>query len=154
VLINAGNDFAAEINGTKVLNGVGNAVPAFVQLLSTSNDTTEIHSDFVKARLSGSSQATESIGHKIAKGIIIGAAVGGVVLLSLIVCCCFCLCRRRRSNSRGLSTTIWPGSSNNYRGLDEPAPFAAIDIHVAPYAASGSTAYHPPQYGTAWDEKR
>ena len=166
MLIDFGNDFAAELNGTKVLNGVDNAAAAFIQLLSTSNDTAQLHAEFVKARLSGGSssaskvldasqikQDVKSIGHKVEKGIIIGAVVGGVVLLSLIACCCFCLCRRRRSSSKDLSATIWPGSYTNYRGLDEPAPTATVDMHAGPYAPGGSTAYLPSQSGTAWDGK-
>src|ERR1700733_5129323 len=78
MLIDFGNDFAAELNGTKVLNGVDNAAAAFIQLLSTSNDTAQLHAEFVKARLSGGSssaskvldasqikQDVKSIGHKV-----------------------------------------------------------------------------------------
>ncbi|KIM81552.1 hypothetical protein PILCRDRAFT_8610 [Piloderma croceum F 1598] len=80
----------------RVLNGVDNVATAFIQLLSTSNDTVQLHAEFVKARLSGGSssaskdldasqikQDVNSIGHKVEKGIIIGAVVGGCYFPSL-----------------------------------------------------------------------
>ena len=154
MLIDFGNDFADADNGAKVLNGTYNTAAPFIQLLSTTNNTAEAHTDFIKVRGNGGSgssalgastsnikQTASNVGRKIKKAVIIGAAVGGAVLLLLIACCCFCLCRRRSSSSRGLAVPNWPGSSTSYRPLGAPAPAAAVDV---PYPSDG---YRPPQYG-------
>lgn len=134
-LVNFGNDFASVLSkdGFKdVLNGTDNKQPAYIQLLSTSNDTAEIHDDFVQVRLQGKSfaelstlkQTAKSVGKKIAKGVIIAIVVVGVLFIGLVSLCCFCFCRRR-GNSK---------SAGSYRTLNEPAPGAAVDMHAVSYA--------------------
>lgn len=150
LLVNYGNFVPNETTMTK----------PFIQLLSTSNDTSVLHSEFVQVRLNGTdttatqqlligsgsgtdSKAT-SFWTKSKKYLIIGAAVGGGLLLLLtILCCCCC---KSRGRSKGISTP-WISSAKQYQPLDVPAPTAATDIHAAPpyYAQPPSTAYHPPQ---------
>ena len=136
----------------------GITLPPYVQLLSTTNDTAQMHQEFVTVRLNGIDttntqkilQSTTSPTHtrlstadKIKKWIIIGGAilVGVLVILGAVVClCCFCL-RRRGARAQG----------RRYQPLDEPAPAAASEMHIqenAPPVALPAgyevEAYHQP----------
>lgn len=61
-LINVGDDFADELphkfKGEEVLDGKYNKEGPFLQLLPTSLDAAELHSDFQKARLGGTNEGT------------------------------------------------------------------------------------------------
>lgn len=133
--------------GSYVLSKNTKADP-FLQLLSTSKNASELHSDFVKVRLSGKdttdgqrmSNALTSARNrkgkakgKIARGAIIGLIVAGVVLLLLVGFCCFFILRRRNSRR----------SSEPYQSLNAPAPAAAIDVHAPYHAQPVSTNYNP-----------
>lgn len=151
LLVNYGNFVPDELTITK----------PFIQLLSTSNETSLLHSEFVQVRLNGmDTTATQQIlvgsGSDIERTgtsfwtkskiyIIVGAAVGvGLLIVSLILCC---LCRcKSLGRSRGNSTTLWnTRSAKEYQPLNLPAPAAATDLHAAPSDYAPSTAYHPPQ---------
>jgi len=142
----------------------------FIQMLSTSNDTSLLHSEFVQVRLngtdttgdqhillgsgsgagsgSGSGSKVHNFIDQAKKYIIIGAAAAGVMLLLFMAVCCVC-CRKSRGNSKG----VWESSAGRYQPLDEPAPAAATDIHAAPrYLEPVSTAYHPPH--GSWNQYR
>jgi hypothetical protein len=168
----------AFLRNVYLLVNYGNFVPnettttqPYIQLLSTSNDTSLLHSEFVQVRLNGtdttgdqqilmSSNTNTGSGSKVhnfldrsKKYIIIGAITAGVILLLSVVLCC-CCCRRSRSNSKELTASSWVATGGaRYQPLDEPAPQAATDIHAAPqYTEAPSTAYHPPQ--GSWNHYR
>jgi hypothetical protein len=149
----------------------GTTLPPYVQLLSTTNNTAQMHQEFVSVRLNGIDttsnqkilQSThsptrtriQSTWDKIKKGVIIGlCVVGGLVLLCVVGLCVCCL-RRRGTRVRGQS----------YHPLGEPAPVAASEMHLHEHAppvalaADGVEAYPPqhqptdyqPQYPSTWN---
>jgi hypothetical protein len=149
--------------------GTSNKADPFVQLLSTSNDTSILHQEFVQVRLNGvdttSSQVlltpdtsgdlspSPSSNSDNTKKILIYAGIGaaGLAVLLLLGVLISCMCRRRPKNSRGILPSPWEGKAGRYQQLDEPAPSAATDIYAAPYAQHTSTAYHPPpSYPRSW----
>lgn len=133
----------------------------YVQLLSTTDDISEAHADFVNVRLKGvdttsgqsfldnftpSGPADVRTSHNNAdfsswidrhKTILIavGASLGGALLLLIAA---LCLCRRRRSNVRvkdGRRTQFLQGvpvgGKGGYRQVDHPAPSA--QSYLPPY---------------------
>lgn len=139
----------------------GTTADPYVQLLSTSNDTAEMHEDFVQVRLNGvdstSGQKILSADHSpdpdvqhvdsgVNKYFIIGAVVGGVALLVSIALCITCLCKRRG----GAKALPFGNSSGRYQPLDEPAPAAATDMHAASYAQPASLSYQPEYQPTGY----
>lgn len=125
--------------------------PGYTQLLAMTDPATA-HAEFVKVRQSGqtlSSTSTlaagdvsaSSVGQKVkmtAKKIamIVGIAVG-VLLLVLLGCCCLC-CKGR--------------GGGRYRQLNDPAPMAAVDVH-GHHAPATYVPYNDGQYQTAWDHR-
>lgn len=123
----------------------GITLPPYVQLLSTTNNTAQMHQEFVSVRLNGidttsgqqilqstyspTNTKNKSIWDKIKKWVIIGAiVVGGLVLLGVGLCV-FCLCRRK-TRSQG----------QRYQPLHEPAPAAASEMHLREHAPAAALA--------------
>ncbi|KZP27564.1 acid protease [Athelia psychrophila] len=145
-LVNFGSDFSDVLEGfNAVLNGTHNKQPPYIQLLPTSSDAAEVHDDFQQVRIQGKTfselsslkEKAKSAGKTIARGVIIAAAVAGAVVLCLLALLCFCCFRRRTSRS------------SSYRGLNDPAPAAAVDMHGVSQARPMSA-----PYTTAWDTHR
>jgi hypothetical protein len=132
--------------------------PPYIQLLSTTNSSTEAHSEFVRAR--GGSNSPYPIPtytpagtnnnnkaqnwfrtHRKLLIAIVACAVGG---LALCVLGCCLICRRKaQSGSR-------KGGLGSYARLkDHLAPGAATDIHMAPPARP----WQPSQYHEPWGPK-
>ncbi|EIN07494.1 acid protease [Punctularia strigosozonata HHB-11173 SS5] len=127
LLVNFG-DFVDDANTT---------ADPFVQLLSVTNDTAEMHKDFVKVRSSSSSSSSSSgkswfDQHRkaIIIAIIVVAAVVAVFFLSRS--------RRSRGLKTGTGAGLRPGGATSYIPLSTPAPPAATDLHY-----SAPPAYQP-----------
>ena len=126
----------------------------YVQLLPTTDDLSEAHTDFVNIRLNGvdttsnqsfldtftpsgpadvrTSNSDSDFSSWIDRHktilIAVGASLGGALLLLIGA---LCLCRRRRSNVRvkdGRKTQFLQGvpvgGKGGYRQVDQPAPLA------------------------------
>lgn len=105
---------------------------AYIQLLSTT-DSSDAHGDFVRARLNGtddtsnsSDTASENSGKSgLSNAAIIGIVIGTISLLTIGGL--FAIYRKRQS----------PVDGESYRTLENPAPMAAEDtqmIHLSePY---------------------
>jgi hypothetical protein len=136
------------------LEGTTNKGDPYLQLLSTTNDTAEAHSDFVNVRLGGvdttgttqltaakatpsdtSSGSSNSIFTHRTFYIIVGGAVAGILLLAVAA---IIIGRLRRRN--------------RYQSLNNPAPAAATDMYMA--APPGPPVYHPGAYGNPFDHQR
>lgn len=154
------------VNFGDFVDGTSNTANPYVQLLSLTNNTAEVHKDFVNVRLGGkdttinlnngtssSSSSSSSSSPKswwnnlssTTKKIIIASAAAGVGLIVLLVA--FCLCCRRRGGQA-------------YRPLNEPAPGAASDTYALPNVGYnqpqqgyGNYPYSQQQYQTAWDHR-
>jgi len=142
--------------------GTSSKADPYVQLLSTSNDTSVLHQEFVQVRLNGVdttgtqvlltpdtsgalSPSSSSSGDNTKKILIYaGIGAGGLAVLLLLGGLISCMCRRKSKGSRGLLPSPWDGSAGRYQQLGEPAPAAATDMYAAPYASHSSTAYHAP----------
>lgn len=121
----------------------------YIQLLSTTNNTSEAHSDFVKVR--GDSKSWDPNGSSILAKIrahlpiVIGVSVGvGVLLIGSIAFCCL----RNRRLSR--TPAGFMNFQSSYQPLHEPAP-PSYDM-----SSMGGGGYgHPPQqhanYNNPWD---
>jgi hypothetical protein len=129
------------------LEGTTNKGNPYIQLLSITNDSTKTHADFVNVRLGGvdttgttpltSAKATPTDSSGSSNFftqhrnliIIVGCAVGGLLLLAVIAAI-FSNLRRK----------------NRYQMLSTPAPAAATDMYMA--APPG---YYPGTYGNPFD---
>ena len=158
------------------VDGTTNTTNPYIQLLSTTNDSTNAHQDFVKVRLSGGSNGSTTsdnktssspISSKIRKILVIAGGIG-LAILGLLAALCFC-CFRKRSGRAAAPTMGYGGPT--YRPLEEPAPNAAVETHAMPNlnyntgpytqgppAYGGEQPYDPrydnqPQYQTAWDHR-
>jgi len=158
-------NFYVLINYGDLVVGTTSKADPYVQLLSTSNDSSLLHQEFVQVRLNGVdttgqqtiltpdtsanlSPSSSSDSSDNTKKILIyaGIGVGALVVLLLLGYLLSCMCRRKSkgSGSRGLMPSPWERSGGKYQPLGDPAPSAAADMYAAPYAQQGSTAYHPP----------
>jgi hypothetical protein len=139
LLVNFGDFVDGKLNQT---------ADPFVQLLATTNDTAEAHSDFVKVR--GSSQSWNPSGGSLAARIrahlplVIGVAVGVAVLLLAAVAFCCLRNRKMRRTPAGFMNF-----QSSYQPLHEPAP-PSYDMHTM-----GGGYGAPPQqhgnYNNPWD---
>lgn len=92
----------------------------YIQLLSTTNDTSEAHSDFVKVR--GSSKSWNPSGSVLDRirahlPLVIGLSVAaGVLLIAAIAFCCLRNRKMRRTPAGFMSF------QSSYQPLHEPAP--------------------------------
>ncbi|KAI9059263.1 acid protease [Trametes sanguinea] len=136
------------INFGDFVDGSASSTAApYVQLLSTTNNSAEAHSDFVKVR--GDSPWTPeaaSLAQRLRSRLplIIGlsAAAGGVLLIAVGACCFF----SARKNKRQRMAFFRPGP---YRQLHEPAPPEAHDLHLV-----NQQGHHPPPaYSNPWDAR-
>ena len=156
--------------------GTTSTADPFVQLLSTSNDTSVLHKEFVQVRLNGidttttqvlltpdtsnnllPSSSSSSNSTDNTKKILIYAGIGAGVLAFLLLFgfCLSALCRRRGSKATGgILPPQWEGRAGRYQKLGEPAPAAATDMYAAPYAPPYSVPYRaPPSYSHPWDRQ-
>lgn len=144
------------INFGDFLGGsTNNRATPYAQMLSTSNDTAQVHNDFVSLR--GSAQWTPSYdgvssGDDSSTGsdvkswisshlpLVIGVSVSaGLILLGLIVACC-CGARKRRA---GVPAMSFMGRGQRYQPLHDPAP-QGYDMNVV--GQGGRAGYNNP-----WD---
>jgi len=140
------------VNFGDFIDGKQNKVAnPYIQLLSTTDDISETHNDFVQVRLKGVDSTTDqtfldtytpsgppevrtSSGSGISDWlynhktilIAVGASIGGLLL---ILFAALCFCRRRRSNVRekgGKRVRFMQGvpvsGKGGYQRVDEPAP--------------------------------
>jgi hypothetical protein len=145
------------VNYGDFVDGTTSTAAPYIQLLSTTNDTTAAHQDFVKVRLggkdttadknkdTGTSSATSSNIRRIA--IIAGAA--GLGLLALVVGLCVCFSRRRGARKTTTGGVMGFGGQT-YQPLHEPAPNAAYETHALPNLGynGGQYGQAPPTYNT------
>ena len=141
LLINFGDFVDGKLNQT---------ADPFIQMLSTTNDTSEAHSDFVKVR--GSSQSWNPDSHSLAARIrahlplVIGVAVGVVVLLLVAIAAC---CLRNRKVRR--TPAGFMNFQSSYQPLHEPAP-PSYDMHaMGPGGGYGAPPQHQSNYNNPWD---
>lgn len=124
----------------------------YIQLLSTTNDTAEQHSDFVKVR--GDAASWDPTANKVLTWIrhhlalVIGLSVGvGVLILVAIASCCL---RNRKIRATPAGFVSYQSS---YQPLHEPAP-ASYDMHAL---GAGGYSSQPPQqhgnYNNPWDSR-
>ncbi|KIP08626.1 hypothetical protein PHLGIDRAFT_34907 [Phlebiopsis gigantea 11061_1 CR5-6] len=120
----------------------------YIQLLATTNDTSEAHSDFVKVR--GSSKSWNPNGTILDRirahlALVIGLSVGlGVLLLAAIAFCCL-RNRKMRPTPAGFMSF-----NSSYQPLHEPAP-PSYDM---PAMGAGGYGAPPREHGTynnPWD---
>lgn len=160
------------VNFGDFVDGTSNTATPYVQLLSTSNDTAKVHTDFVNVRLGGkdstvnlndgthnTSSSSSSSSPKnwwsnlssTTKKIIIGAAAGAVLLLVLLVG--FCCCCRGKKGRAGAGTMGFGGQS--YKQLNEPAPdsYALPNVGYQQPPGYGQQPHSQQQYQTAWDHR-
>ena len=108
----------------------------YIQLLSVSNDTTEMHDDFVKIR--GGSASWNPNAHAASTWIhdhlslIIPLSIAGALLLIGLAVCAIQLCRRKRVT--------------RYHPLSDPAPHEAHDLRLM---QTGNA----PTYANPWDAR-
>ncbi|KAI1794874.1 acid protease [Ganoderma leucocontextum] len=152
----------------------------YVQLLATTNNTAEAHSDFLRVR--GNSPWTPSdasFGERIRAHLplVIGLAIGaGLLFLGGLLLCC-AACRRRRRGAAGKAGVGMPffQAGQTYQPLHEPAP-EAYNMHAvggqggygygqqppaaaqpAGYQPQGGyqpqSGYQPPAYSNPWDAR-
>ena len=123
-----------------------------MQLLATTNDTAEAHSDFIKVR--GGSQSWNPDGNSLAARIrrhlplVIGLAIGAAVLLLALIAFC---CLRNRKIRRTPAGFV--NFQSSYQPIHEPAP-AAYDMHAMPVGPGGGYGAPPQQHGNynnPWD---
>ncbi|PIL22833.1 hypothetical protein GSI_15528 [Ganoderma sinense ZZ0214-1] len=153
----------------------------YIQLLATTNDTAEAHSDFLRVR--GDSPWTPSdasLGQRIRSHLplVIGLAVAAaLLLLGGLFLCCAGLRRRRAGAGAGVA---FFQQGQTYQPLHEPAP-EAYNMHAVGgqggYAGAGAygqqpqpvgaqppgyqpqgayqaqTGYQPPAYSNPWDAR-
>ncbi|KAI0647783.1 acid protease [Trametes meyenii] len=118
----------------------------YVQMLSTTNDTAESHSDFIKVR--GNSPWTPTDATLVERlrarlPLIIGLAVGaGVLLLLAIAACCYYSRRDKRRRGAFFRPT--------YQQLHEPAPPEAHDLHLVGGQGHGNGRV---DYSSPWDAR-
>jgi hypothetical protein len=146
------------INFGDFVDGGSSKAAPFVQMISTTNNTAQAHTDFVTARLGGVDTTVQlnALGHMNStpsanpssktRIIEIAAIAGGgaLLLLALLVCCCCGCCRAvtrrfrggqgRASGRRAQGGIIGQGK---YQPLDAPAPG-----HGPGYSTQGPI-YHP-----------
>jgi len=156
--------------------GTTSRAAPFVQLLSTSNDTSVLHQEFVQVRLNGvdttgsqtlltpdtsgmlsPSTSSSSSSSDNTKRILIyaGIGAGGLAVALLLGYCISSMCRRRsRSEASGILPSPWEGRAGRYQPLRDPAPAAATEMYAAPYAPQYSSAYRPPpSYSHPWENR-
>ncbi|TBU47411.1 acid protease [Dichomitus squalens] len=116
----------------------------YVQLLSTTNNSADAHSDFVKVR--GNSPWTPegaSLGDRIRAHLklVIGLSVAaGLLIVGGIVACCVA---RRRKGPRAPFFQM----GQTYQPLHEPAP-EAYNMHSVGYQSG-----YQPSYSNPWDAR-
>jgi len=146
--------------------GTSTKAAPFVQLLSTSNSSSELHTDFVQVRLNGvdttstqvllapdtsgalSPTSSPSSSSDNTKKILIyaGIGAGGLAVLLILGFCISSCCRRRSKGTKAGLPSPWEGRAGRYQPLGDPAPAAATDMYAAPYGQPASTAYRPAPY--------
>ncbi|TFY58045.1 hypothetical protein EVJ58_g6658 [Rhodofomes roseus] len=107
----------------------------YIQLLSVSNDSTALHSDFVAIRGSASWNPTSESTSTWVKDhlkLIIPLSIAGALLLIGLALAAVGMCRRRRAT--------------RYQPLSDPAPQEAHDLHLM--RTDGA-----PTYGNPWDAR-
>ncbi|EKM51672.1 uncharacterized protein PHACADRAFT_261953 [Phanerochaete carnosa HHB-10118-sp] len=131
--------------GDFVDGGTNQTADPYIQLLSTTNDSSQVQADFVKVR--GNPQTWDPSGGGIRAHLplIIGVSVAaGVLILALIAF--FCLRNRRlRKTPAGFMNY-----QSSYQPLHEPAP-PSYDMSSM---GGGGYGHPPPQhanYGNPWD---
>ena len=118
----------------------------YVQLLATTNDTAEAHTDFLRVR--GNSPWTPSdatLGDRIRAHLplVIGVAIGaGLLLLGGLLLCCAGLRRRRARVGVVGAMPFFQQGGQTYQPLHEPAP-EAYNMH----AVGGQGGYAGAPYG-------
>ena len=140
------------VNFGDFVDGKANeTAPPYIQLLSTTNDTSQADSDFVKAR--GNTQSWDPSGSSLLARIrahlplVIGVSVAaGVVLLASIAFCCL---RNRRLHK---TPAGFMNFQSSYQPLHEPAP---PSYDMSNMSGGGGGYGHPPQqygnYNNPWD---
>ncbi|TFY65812.1 hypothetical protein EVG20_g5276 [Dentipellis fragilis] len=161
------------VNYGDFVDGSTSKADPYVQLLPTTNDTAEAHSDFVTVRLDGvdktgeqrlsntpapSSDPTPDNTHDDDSPIksfweqhkkviiIVASSVGGVLLLAILACCC-CCGRRNKSGPRPAFVPAGFSGPGSYQQLHEPAP--AGEMHQV-------QGYHPTpgsSYPNPWERR-
>ena len=165
------------VNFGDFVDGTSVTANPYVQLLSLTNNTAEVHKDFVNVRLGGkdstinlnngggSSSSSSSTSptnwwNKLSsttKKIIIASAAGGACLIVLLLACC-CCCRGRAGRT-GAGAGVMGFGGQTYRPLNEPAPGAATETYALPNVGYnqpqgyGNYPYSQQQYQTAWDHR-
>ncbi|KAF7977727.1 hypothetical protein HWV62_2792 [Athelia sp. TMB] len=169
------------VNFGDFVDGTSVTANPYVQLLSLTNNTAEVHKDFVNVRLGGkdttinlnngngssSSSSSSSTSPKnwwdklssTTKKIIIASAAGGACLIVLLLA--FCCCCRSRGARANAGTGVMGFGGQTYRPLNEPAPGAATETYALPNVGYnqppppgyGNYPYSQQQYQTAWDPR-
>ncbi|KAL6308357.1 acid protease [Sparassis latifolia] len=141
--------------GDYVDGDTSNRAAPYLQLISTSNDTAQIHQDFVSLRgaaawtptyngtqSSSSNSNTSSVTSWVKShlGLVIGLSAGvGLILLGIILACCTRGRRRRGSAPMGFMS-----GGQRYQPLHDPAPPQAYDLHLMNQGGAHG-------YGNPWD---
>jgi len=115
-------------------NATSRADP-YIQLLSISNDSASLHSNFVSIRGSASWNPTSKSTSTWVKDhlkLVIPVSIAVALLLIGLTICAVTMCRRRRAT--------------RYQALSDPAPQEAHDLHLM--RADGTPAYANP-----WDAR-
>lgn len=140
MLINFGDFVDGKLNQT---------ADPFIQLLSTTNDTSETHSDFVKVR--GSTQSWNPDGNSLAARIrahlplVIGVSVGGAILILGTIAFC---CLRNRKIRR--TPAGFMNFQSSYQPIHEPAP-PSYDMHTMGGGGYGAPPQQHNNYNNPWD---
>jgi len=146
------------VNYGDFVDGTSTTANPYIQLLATTNDTTEAHQDFVNVRLGGKDDASwqllppNSTGSKssgesqIVRRIkyywpIIAGVAGFIILVILIACCC--MRRRKKTGTR----PFWRGKKS-YQPLNDPAPMGMQALGRDGAARPSTSDYRNP-----WDPR-
>jgi len=140
------------------VDGTSNTANPYIQLLSTTDDLSEAHQDFVKIRMGGKDDANwqllppSSTGsppksesqfvRKIKYYWPIIAGVAGFLILAILISC---LCMRRRKKK---GTGAFWRSKRSYQPLGEPAP---LGMHT--FGKEGAPRQSVSDYRNPWDAR-
>ncbi|TFK52405.1 acid protease [Heliocybe sulcata] len=130
--------------GDFVDDSASSVADPYIQLLSTTNDTAETHSDFVRVRLTSTHSTSTSSSTSHWRTIALSVGIG-LLALGFLYSVYSCFARRRRQQN---STASGMWNKNSYAPLGTPAPPMAMEVVSGP---PPPPAYNPGEYHNPYD---